>query len=206
MLTKICSKCKQEKEVCEFYKKSINNKGVRYYKSRCKICENEDGKIKRDKNPEKYKLWYDKNREDRNKWRAEYYQKNKELILNRNKTYNEIAQKNRRKKYGENYLFKLRHILSCRMRGLLKSKSLDKKQTFNEVLGCSPEFLIEHLEQKFTEGMSWDNHGLYGWHIDHIIPLSSANTEEEIYNLCHYTNLQPLWAEENLKKSNKILN
>jgi hypothetical protein len=51
--------------------------------------------------------------------------------------------------------------------------------------------------------MSWDNYGK--WHIDHIIPLSSANNEDEVYKLCHHTNLQPLWAEDNLKKSNKIL-
>jgi hypothetical protein len=87
MEKKICSKCKEEKEVCEFNKKSISNKGVQYYKSRCKLCQNEDEKIKRDKNPEKYKLWYDKTREERNKWRSEYYKKNKEIILNRNKNY-----------------------------------------------------------------------------------------------------------------------
>jgi hypothetical protein len=51
--------------------------------------------------------------------------------------------------------------------------------------------------------MSWENRD--EWHIDHIIPLSSANSEEELYKLCHYTNLQPLWAEENIKKSNKII-
>ena len=53
--------------------------------------------------------------------------------------------------------------------------------------------------------MTFDNHGLHGWHIDHITPLSTATTEEEIIKLCHYTNLQPLWAEDNLAKSNKIL-
>jgi hypothetical protein len=52
--------------------------------------------------------------------------------------------------------------------------------------------------------MTWENYGLYGWHIDHIIPLASANTEDELLKLFHYTNLQPLWAEENLLKSNKI--
>jgi hypothetical protein len=51
--------------------------------------------------------------------------------------------------------------------------------------------------------MSWDNHGK--WHIDHIIPLASAETEEDIYRLSHYTNLQPLWAEDNWRKNSKIL-
>ena len=53
--------------------------------------------------------------------------------------------------------------------------------------------------------MSWDNYGLHGWHIDHIIPISSAKTEEELYKLFYYTNLQPLWAIDNIKKGNKIL-
>jgi hypothetical protein len=70
-------------------------------------------------------------------------------------------------------------------------------------LGCSPQFLKEHIEKQFSDGMSWELVGKY-IHIDHIIPLSSANTEEELYKLCHYSNLQPLWAEDNLKKSNKI--
>ena len=61
------------------------------------------------------------------------------------------------------------------------------------------------VEEQFVDGMSWDNYGIYGWHIDHIIPLSSAKTEEEIFKLCHYTNLQPLWAVDNLKKSNKLI-
>ena len=53
--------------------------------------------------------------------------------------------------------------------------------------------------------MGWDNYGINGWHVDHIIPLSSAKNENEIYELCHYTNLQPLWGTDNIKKSNKIL-
>jgi hypothetical protein len=59
-----------------------------------------------------------------------------------------------------------------------------------------------HLESKFVDGMSWDNRSR--WHIDHIMPLASAKTEEELVALCHYTNLQPLWAAENLRKSDKL--
>jgi len=70
-------------------------------------------------------------------------------------------------------------------------------------LGVSFDELNIYLEQKFKNNMSWENYG--EWHIDHIIPLSSAKTEKEIYELCHYTNLQPLWAEDNLKKGCKVL-
>jgi hypothetical protein len=63
---------------------------------------------------------------------------------------------------------------------------------------------LYHIEGKFKDGMNWDNHTRDGWHIDHIIPLSSAKSVEELESLCHYTNLQPLWAKENIIKSNKL--
>lgn len=80
-----------------------------------------------------------------------------------------------------------------------------KTKEFNEVIGCTIEELKNHLEKQFMEGMNWENHGLYGWHIDHKIPLSSAQSEDDLYKLCHYTNLQPLWASDNLKKGNKLI-
>jgi hypothetical protein len=205
MKKKICSKCGIEKDVCEFNKKSVSNKGIQYYKSWCKICQSEEDKYKRLLNPEKYKIWYDKTRKERNDYRLIYYQHNKEKILTRNKKYIVSNRISRKKKYDEDILFKLRHKLSSRLRESLKFKSLIKNKTHNDIIGCSLEFLKEYIEQKFTEGMCWENHGFYGWHIDHIIPLSSAKTEEEVYKLCHYINLQPLWAEDNLKKSDKIL-
>lgn len=74
-----------------------------------------------------------------------------------------------------------------------------------EILGIDREGFLKYLESQFKEGMSWDNHGLYGWHLDHKIPVSSAKSQEEIILLNHYTNFQPLWAEENLKKGDKII-
>lgn len=73
-------------------------------------------------------------------------------------------------------------------------------------LGCSIEKLKLWLEMHWQDGMTWDNYGFYGWHIDHIIPLSKFDlkNKEDCLKACHFSNLQPLWAEENLKKSNKI--
>lgn len=72
-----------------------------------------------------------------------------------------------------------------------------------DILGCSIEYAKQFLADKFSEGMSWNNHG--EWHIDHIIPLSSAgNNLKLLKNLGHYTNLQPLWAHDNLSKNAKL--
>ena len=109
------------------------------------------------------------------------------------------------KEKKNNPIFKLTCIVRSRVITFIKSHNVNKTNQTFKIVVCSPEFLKEHLEKQFTEGMSWDNHGVYGWHIDHIIPLSSAKTEEEVYKLCHYTNLQPLWANDNLTKSNKTL-
>lgn len=72
-----------------------------------------------------------------------------------------------------------------------------------EIIGCSKDDLRKHLESKFRGGMTWENYGSY-WHIDHIVPLISAKSPEEVKRLCHWTNLQPLTAFENISKGSKI--
>lgn len=103
------------------------------------------------------------------------------------------TERERRRKYHKQY------YLENKEKENLRNKTFD-------IVGCSPNYLREHIEKQFLEGMNWENYGFYGWHIDHKIPLSSAKNEEEILKLFHYTNLQPLWAEENLRKNKKILN
>ena len=100
-------------------------------------------------------------------------------------------------------MYNIARSVRSRIRRFLKSKNVTKRNKTFDIVGCTPQFLKEYLETQFTDGMSWDNRS--EWHIDHIIPLSSVKTEDELYKLCHYKNLQPLWAEDNLKKSNKIL-
>lgn len=87
--------------------------------------------------------------------------------------------------------------------GLLRKPN--KHQTVLKYLQCSLESLRSHLESKFEAGMTWDNRGQFGWHIDHIKPLSAFDltVETEIYKAFHYMNLQPLWAIDNLVKSHK---
>lgn len=77
------------------------------------------------------------------------------------------------------------------------------KQRAIKYLGCSLEELKQHLERQFTEGMNWDNWSFNGWHIDHIRPLNTFDlrNEEHLAIACHYSNLQPLWATDNLRKS-----
>jgi predicted RNA-binding protein YlxR (DUF448 family) len=83
------------------------------------------------------------------------------------------------------------------------NKGYSKTSKTSEMLGCDWGHLMTYLASKFVDGMSWDNRHL--WHIDHIIPLASATSEEELIKLNYYTNLQPLWAADNLRKSDKIL-
>jgi hypothetical protein len=143
---------------------------------------------------EHQKKYNEKNILNKREYSKNYYHDNKNKI----NSYRE----NRKK---TDPIYKLRTGMSVRLNLFLKTKNLKKNNTTFSIIGCSPEELKKYIENLFTENMTWDNHGLFGWHIDHKIPLSSATTEEEIYKLCHYTNLQPLWSKDNLSKGKRIL-
>jgi hypothetical protein len=105
-------------------------------------------------------------------------------------------------KRAKNVLFRLRGIMQCRIRAALKAHKFQKHKRTFEILGCTPAELRSHIEQQFKRGMSWAQMGKI--HIDHKTPVASAKNKRELLDLCHYTNLQPLWAKENLEKSDKI--
>jgi len=127
-----------------------------------------------------------------------YYKKYREA----NKAY----LKEQHKEYSKNYYKRPQSKLAKAMRNALyrtiKHIGLSKEHQTFKYFSCTPAELKVHLEKQFKEGMSWDNHGK--WHIDHIKPLSSF-TQDTIMQANHYTNLQPLWAEDNLSKSDKIV-
>jgi hypothetical protein len=99
-------------------------------------------------------------------------------------------------------LYKIKSLLSHRTRLAMKGIGLKKSILTKNIIGCTFKELKFYLESKFQPGMSWENRS--EWHIDHIIPLATAKTEEDVIRLNHYTNLQPLWAADNLRKSDKL--
>jgi hypothetical protein len=153
-----------------------------------------------------------KNEEDpfsfEKKKRQQYYNENKKSILEYNKKYfqknKQKLSKDRTHKYKTDPQYKISEILRKRVRIALKGKS--KPGSAVKDLGCTIDELKIYIENQFREGMTWGNHGVKGWHIDHIKPLSSFNLEdpEQFKEACHYKNLQPLWATENLSKGKKI--
>ena len=196
METKVCNECGLEKSLSEFYKRTDTPTG---YRNNCKECKLKNNHTWLKENKEKVssvgKIWRKKNKETIRERIKEWEIKNYRKLRDRK---NKRA-KERRK---EAPIFNLKNKVRCRLRKYLMILNITKKNKTFEIVGCTPEFLKEHLEAQFINGMRWDNRS--EWHIDHIIPLSSAKTEEELYKLCHYSNLQPLWAGDNLSKGTKV--
>jgi hypothetical protein len=152
----------------------------------------------------------EKRKQQRLKSYYKNYENNKEKILIRAKRYRDnnrdkinAYQRNRKRNDPD---FKMRELLRHRMLRVLKEQKSIKSCNTMDLLGGTLEDARSHIESQFKEGMSWENHGNHGWHIDHIIPCSSFDlTDPEQQKKCfHYKNLQPLWWKENLSKGNKV--
>jgi hypothetical protein len=193
ILFRKCIKCGNDKPLSEFNKCKRHKDKLYSY---CKACAKLVGKEHRNKNKESIKErkhnWYEENK-------TEIIKQHKDWKAN-NKQSNNKYQRERRKR---DINFKIRDNLTTRVWFALKGGI--KSAGTIELLGCSIECLKSHLEGKFTEGMNWGNYGRGGWEIDHIKPcslfdLSKPEQQKECFN---YTNLQPLWWQDNNKKSNK---
>lgn len=146
-------------------------------------------------------------REKKNKHQREYTQKNKEKQRQyraKNRERRNLLLKEKRKDPKFRAIINARKRISTHIKRTLNGTFLKRFSTIKE-WGCSVDFLIKYLESKFLPGMTWENYGHKGWHIDHIRPLSSIDwdNEKERAEVLHYTNLQPLWAEDNLRKNAK---
>ena len=216
---KICCTCKQLKTLESFGRLSSSKDG---YRHDCKDCRKINSIKNKHKHKEYKKNYYLLNKEKCNESSRKWYDNNIELKKEYDKEY-AIKNKDKRsdnyKKWRFDNVDKIREykkvyyhtvtmndpdkIIKISARSLVKRFLKVKKNTTNEIIGCSYEFLREYLESKFEYWMSWDNYGkyngnlYYGWDIDHIIPISYAKTDEEVVKLNHYTNLQPLCSKVN---------
>ena len=186
-----CTKCDSIKPFEDYTTQKAGFMGRR---SQCRICDNEydkeyqsktNSRVKRDKSPEA------------KKYRKQYIAENKDWWRKYEREY-------RSSRKQEDMFFKIKSNLSSRLSDLIKNRIIGQRTV--ELLGCDKDTFLQHLESQFTEGMTWENYGLKGWHVDHIMPISSYDltNEDEVKKACHYTNLQPLWWQDNLEKGDKI--
>jgi hypothetical protein len=214
-LSNVCKHCKKE------YDTQYNIKNKKIISEKKSIYRNENKEIlklkakkrnfeNRIENVRRASRWAKNNKERVNLKNKIWISRNKEKS---NSYYKKSYEKNKHKKFHKEYERKKTDCifnLKCKMRSRIgtfvkKQFCTSKSKKTKEILGCDFMYFKQYFEDKFTEGMNWELFLKGQIHIDHIIPLATAKTEEDVYGLCHYTNLQPLWAADNLKKGNKII-
>ena len=213
MSTKTCIKCNITKPIIEFYNFKT------HYSGRCKLCFAQYQRQNPNNLTSKRK-YENLHRVEINNKQKENYHKN--LLVNReygrlkrkrlydvNKVkYQEYQRRFKRlqhSKHKNNPDYYLPRLL--RSRFLMSVNRDSKKSSALKLLGCTMDEFKQYFNKLFKSGMSWNNHGIYGWHIDHIIPCDSFDlTDPKQQVKCfHFSNLQPLWCTENLRKSNKVI-
>jgi hypothetical protein len=205
---KNCKECENN----YFRQYNLRNKdSKKEYNRNYNILNKETIKIQKSK----YKQENKEKIKQRNK---KYYESNKEYIKERNKNYYHLNKNNdipnrkwvnykdsiykkRKDRKNTNSLYKLTASIRTLISNSIRKNSYSKSEKTNKILGCSFEDFKIYIESLFKDNMSWDNYG--DWHLDHKTPISWAETEEEIYELNHYTNFQPLWKYDNLSKGNR---
>ena len=182
---KKCGTCNIEKELTEFHraKKSYDGR-----QSKCRTCCSDYRKKWVKDNPKYHKEYLKKYQPE---YQKKYFQDNKEYILKRRINY-----------LNNNKLARLTYRLRLRTSAAFTAMNYKKDSTTAKLLGADFQIVYNYIENLFTDDMSWEKFKYI--HIDHKIPLCSARNERELRQLCHYTNLQPLWAIDNLRKGSKF--
>ena len=173
-----------------------------------------------------HKAWRDKNRKHLNEQQREKYRENPGAFKERKDRYisshleqvkesrTRYKTENRqrctdyeRNKRQTDPVYRFRTSVRCLIWGYNKKKGYKGNKSTWEVIGCDFDAFLAYIQSQFEDGMTLENygHGKGKWNIDHIIPICTAQTDEDIERLNHYTNLRPLWAEDNYKKSKKTL-
>lgn len=211
---RICTCCKENfPATLDFFHKQKN--GLFGLRPTCIICTNNLRKIYISENKDKIsktnKIWYDNNKEKRNEQIKKYRINNPDKVKKWQEKNTPILIKKRKERRKNDSLFKFKHSVSNLIRSSFKRKNSKKEGRTVEILGCTLEEFKIYIESKFESWMNWDNYGVYKpngektWNFDHIIPLDTAKSFEDVILLNHHTNLRPLCSYENLIKLNKII-
>jgi hypothetical protein len=195
-MTKICSKCKLDKPIDDF--PTIGE----YIRTYCKECQQ---KV--------FKKWHEENKAQRASYsriyNQNYWRQTQDILRPKRKRYYEKHYKHRhnarrRERIKTEPEYRLKNVLRSRIGQFVVGKNKSAKTM--ELLGCSLDELRVYLESRFKSGMTWETYGRKGWHIDHIQPCTSFDLlDPKQQRQCfHYSNLQPLWWNENISKGNKI--
>ena len=227
MERKYCSKCKETKSTSEFCRKSSRRDGLQGWCKKCMIIiQVEWRKNNRERYLSNKREWREKNKEIERtrsrKWREnnieyeiergrKWYKLNgKENRKNNKDRINGYSREWHREKRETDPSYKLRRDIGSQINNALKRAGGSKQgESIMQYLPYTIEELKEHLESLWLPGMTWDNHTHEGWHLDHIIPQSALlydSMDHPNFRKCWaLENLQPLWAKDNIRKSNKIL-
>lgn len=224
LATKVCTRCNQEKSLSEFRKK------LDKLTAACKTCLKHAYSVyltpeKVEEQRESNKRYHAENKAARNRKSIEWHAKNKEVASERSSAWrdknkqhlldyfsryrkenlakildaNSIYCKSKRE---ADPLFAMRARMRCLIGNSIRNAGYSKRSKTSELLGCDWAVFKSHIESQFLTGMTWANR--QEWHIDHIVPLASACSEAEVIALNHYTNLQPLWSGDNIRKGAKL--
>jgi len=185
---KKCYSCQETKPLPEYYKDKSRPDGV---SSRCIVCDKAKRKAY-------YKINGSREREQNQKWKKENAEQHSKINCEWVKKNPEYKAREYKRRIATDPLYKFKRAIRISTYRCFSYVTEKKKRQCEHYLGTTWEKAKQHIEDQFVEGMNWSNHG--EWHIDHIIPLANAKTEEDVIRLSHYTNLQPLWAIDNMKK------
>jgi excinuclease UvrABC ATPase subunit len=217
-----CSKCKScQKEYRDNNKHKIAKQNKNYREKNTELVKQKKSEYYF-KNKDEINAKHKKYREENDKaikiGKKLEYQKNKKRYIerakkwreqnpdfNKTKKYKDQRNKTRKKRYSEDVLYKLGEKIRSWSIRITNAVKKNKSLKSIEYLGCTLEEFKDHIESQWQEGMTWENHDLHGWHIDHIVPVNwFVKNSDDPWQANHYTNLQPLWAIDNIKKSNNL--
>ena len=215
---KTCKKCNTTKDIKDFNNRKDSRDGKDIYCKKCKyafrkqwISSPDVARLQKEKHTTKSRERYAKNPIQRKLANNKWQQNNREKISEYHKLYL-VNNREKINAYQRQYAFnRKKQDINFKMRANLRSRvsiaivNNQKSGSAIKDLGCSIEELKLYLESKFQTGMSWENYG--EWEIDHIKPLSAfdLSDREQFKQACHYTNLQPMWWQQNITKSNKTI-